>query len=323
MQKARLTAFHRALACALLMLAALPGTGLAGTPVDPPVIEFGDTTVTRSQLDARFEIAARLLARRQGVSLADQDAAAVAMLRQQYLDKHATELVLLDEARRRQLLVSDAQVDVALGELFGRDAEIDALLAELPSAAGSDRELLEQIVREGQTIELLTEQMLREIKIPTGDVITLHHDVKHALATPEEVCVRHVQLAHREEAMRVLAELQTGADFDDLAAERSTDRASAAAGGDIGCFERGPAGPRTEFERAAFAAEEDDLVGPVESRFGFHVLLVYEHRMPREPTLNEAYAQIERELALEQLPERMRALLESSGVRVYADRYAD
>ena len=45
--------------------------------------------------------------------------------------------------------------------------------------------------------------------------------------------------------------------------------------------------------------------------------------MPREPTLNEAYAQIERDLALEKLPERLQALIEDSGVRVYADRYAN
>ena len=63
------------------------------------------------------------------------------------------------------------------------------------------------------------------------------------------------------------------------------------------------------------------MTGPIESRFGHHLLLVYEHRMPREPTLNEAYAQIERELALEELPQRIQALVEQSGIRLYLDRY--
>lgn len=294
----------------------------ADVSADPVVIELGDTVVTRSELDRRFEIAVRLLARRQGVTLAGQDPGLIGMLREQYLDKRASELVMLEEARRRQLLVSDAQVDAAFGEVFSNSAEIDELLAGTPMEASRARALLEEIIREEQTVELLTEQMLREIRIPPGDVITMHHDVKHALATPETVCVRHIQVAEEAAAGAIRKELESGADFATIAAEQSNDVASAAAGGDLGCFERGAAGPRTEFERVAFATSEGELAGPVESRYGYHVLLIYRHDMPREPTLNEAYAQIERELALEQLPERIRALMEKSGVRVYPDRFS-
>ena len=303
----------------LLGLALLPAVSCA-TAADPVLIEIGDRAITQTDLDARFEIAVRLLARRQGVSLADQDPALVESLRQQFLYKRATELVLLEEARRLQVRLSDAQVDVAFGELFGSDEEVEALLADAPLDADQGRALLEQVIREEETVELLTEQILREIKIPPGDVITLHHDAKHLLATPEEVCMRHIQVDDAVVAEKLRAELQHGANFARLAEAHSTDAASAANGGDLGCFERGPAGPRTEFERVAFDADEGEIVGPVESRFGYHVLVVYEHRMPREPTLNEAYAQIERELALEQLPQRIQALVDQSGIELYLDR---
>jgi parvulin-like peptidyl-prolyl isomerase len=309
-----------AIAGALLLAAAIPAVVAAQD--EAVVIEIGDRSVTRHELDERFAIALRLLARRQGVSIADQAPAVIAGLRDQYLDKYATELVLLEEARRRQLQVSDAAVDAALGELFPADSDAGALLAEIGRNDADGRDALQRIVREEQTVELMTEALLREIKIPPGDVVTLHHDIKDTLATPEEVCVRHIQLAGSQEAEAVRAELEAGADFAGLAAERSTDQASAAGGGDLGCFERGPAGPRTEFERAAFAADEGELVGPVESRFGHHILVVYEHRMPRAPTLNEAYVQIERELAMEQLPGRISTLVEGSGLRVYPERYA-
>ncbi len=51
------------------------------------------------------------------------------------------------------------------------------------------------------------------------------------------------------------------------------------------------------------------------------MFIVYEHKMPRAPTLNEAYAQIERELALEQLTQRLQALVSDSGIRVYPDTF--
>lgn len=308
-----------AIAGTLLLAAAIPAAAVAQD--DAVVIEVGDQVITRQQLDDRFAIAVRLLARRQGVSIADQAPAVIADLRAQYLDKYATELVLLEEARRRQLQVSDAAVDAALGELFP-DGDVETLLGEIGRNDAAGREALHRIVREEQTVAQVTEALLREVKIPPGDVVTLHHDIKDTLATPEEVCVRHIQLGSPEEAATVRAALEAGADFAKLATVHSTDKASAAGGGDLGCFERGPAGPRSEFERAAFAAAEGELVGPVESRFGHHLLVVYEHRMPRAPTLNEAYVQIERELAMEQLPGRISTLVDNSGLRVYPDRYA-
>ena len=176
-------------------------------------------------------------------------------------------------------------------------------------------------MRDEETVKLLTEVMLQEIRIPPGDVITLHHDVKDQLATAEEVCVRHIQTDSIQTAEDILAALDAGANFAELAQEHSTDEASAGTGGDLGCFERGAAGFRSDFERAAFLAEVDKVVGPVGSRFGQHVLVVYEHRMPRPPTLNEAYAMIERDLALEQLPERLQALVSDSGISVYPENF--
>ncbi len=299
------------LVAALMIAAVLPAETYGGG-ANPVVIELGDQAITRTEVDARFQVAVQLLARRQGISLADQDSAVIAALRDQYLDKYANELVFLQEAERRQLEVSDEQVEQVLRQLIASE-EVEN---EFP-----DETLLRRIVRDEQTIALLTEAMLQDIRIPPGDVITMHHDVKDSLATPEEICVRHIQTGSVDTANDVRAELELGADFAELAIEHSTDAASTGNGGDLGCFERSHSASRSEFEQAAFAAEEGQLVGPVESRLGYHVFIVYEHKMPRAPTLNEAYAQIERELALEQLPQRLRALVSDSGIRVHPDTF--
>ncbi len=300
---------------ATLMIAAALSGETRGGSADPVVIEFGDRVVTRAEVEHRFQIAIRLLARRQGISLTDQDPSVIAALRDQYLDKYASELALLQEAGRRQLAVSPARVDEALSKLFASEDDENEFLDDAPLNDGG-HELLRGVVRDEQTIELLTEVMLEEIQIPPGDVITMHHDVKDRLATPEEFCVRHIQTDSPDAASDIREELEQGADFANLAARRSTDTASADTGGDLGCFERSHSASLSEFEDAVFSAEEGELVGPVASRHGYHMLVVYEHKMPRAPTLNEAYAQIERELALEQLPERLQALVSDSGISV-------
>jgi parvulin-like peptidyl-prolyl isomerase len=291
----------------LLLLATVFLAESYGRDADAVVIEYGDQVVTHAQLDRRFQIAVRLLAHRQGLSLSDQDSAVMASLRDQYLHKYVRELVLLGEAERRQLEVSFTQVDRALGELLAA-AEEDEF---------GDGTLLRAVVRDEQLIELLSEAILKEIRIPPGDVITMHHDVKDSIATPEKFCVRHVQVTTLDEANDIRAQLEQGADFGDVAVERSIDAASASNGGDLGCFERVYSASRSEFERAVFAAREGQLVGPVESEFGQHILVVYRHDLPHVPTLDEAYAEIERALALEQLPARLQALVTASDIDVY------
>jgi len=74
------------------------------------------------------------------------------------------------------------------------------------------------------------------------------------------------------EADEVLAALADGADFAEVAAERSTDVGSAERGGDLG---PAPRGSYVEpFEEAVWATPVGEVVGPIETQFGFHVVEV-------------------------------------------------
>lgn len=287
---------------------------------NPAVIELGDTIVSLDELDARFRVAARLLARRQGVPFAAQEPAVIERLRAQYLRKRATELVLLREAARRKVEIPAAEVQAAIAKIppDGGDGFLEEL-AEARIADGAG--LLQQIVRDEQTVAALTSLLLDEIEVPPGDVITFHHDMQEQLASPEQVCIRHVQLRTPEAAQEVRDALLGGADFARVAALHSTDADSAKSGGNLGCFARS-ASARTAFEQAAFSAEENAIVGPVASTLGYHVLQVYERKPRRVPTLNEAYDEIEDELAREQLPETIALLVTRSGVKTFPENLA-
>jgi parvulin-like peptidyl-prolyl isomerase len=89
---------------------------------------------------------------------------------------------------------------------------------------------------------------------------------------PEVSCVHHILVDTEAEAETILDELDGGSSFEDLAAERSTDTASGAVGGDLGC---NPAGSFVEeFEAAVADAQAGAVIGPVATEFGFHVILV-------------------------------------------------
>lgn len=98
-----------------------------------------------------------------------------------------------------------------------------------------------------------------------------------------EVCASHILVETEDEADDVLVRLDEGEAFEDLAAELSTDTGSGAEGGDLGCSP--PSRYVPEFADATVSAEVDVPTEPVETEFGFHVILVHERTEPEPEDL--------------------------------------
>ncbi len=95
------------------------------------------------------------------------------------------------------------------------------------------------------------------------------------------LCVRHILVETEEEAEDVLAELEAGADFAELAAERSIEPAAADTGGALEATPGQPCIPLQQaqngldpvFLSAAVQAVPGTPIGPVQTSFGWHVIL--------------------------------------------------
>lgn len=90
--------------------------------------------------------------------------------------------------------------------------------------------------------------------------------------------VAHILVATQQEAQAISDELAGGADFATLARERSTDTVSAANGGELGCYQQGTF--VTEFEQAVESAQVDVPTQPVQSQYGWHIVLVTKYEPP-------------------------------------------
>jgi parvulin-like peptidyl-prolyl isomerase len=103
-----------------------------------------------------------------------------------------------------------------------------------------------------------------------------------------QVNVRHILVATEEEAQDVIAALEAGESFSDLARSVSTDTGSGSQGGELGWS------PITNYVKpfadAVREAEIGAIVGPVQSEFGYHIIQVRarEDREPEEGQLDSA-----------------------------------
>gem|GEM_PF-140261 len=98
---------------------------------------------------------------------------------------------------------------------------------------------------------------------PTGDIMA------------KEVRASHILVDKQTEADKLMDKLKGGANFEDLAKKHSS-CPSGKKGGDLGYFTRNKM--VKEFETAAFAAKKGDIIGPVKTQFGYHIIKVTDSR---------------------------------------------
>jgi len=114
-----------------------------------------------------------------------------------------------------------------------------------------------------------------EVESPTQE--TVDAQMENAVLALTEVCAKHILVETEDEANDVLVRLEEGEMFEDLAMELSTGP-TGENGGDLGC--EPASGYVPEFTDATLAAEIDVPTEPVQTQFGFHVILVYDRTDP-------------------------------------------
>ena len=98
----------------------------------------------------------------------------------------------------------------------------------------------------------------------------------------EEIKASHILIDTESEAIDVINMLNDGDDFAELAKNKSTGP-SGPSGGDLGWFKRGQMVP--PFEKAAFSINKNEISQrPVQTQFGWHVIKVFDKRIPEAPS---------------------------------------
>ena len=129
----------------------------------------------------------------------------------------------------------------------------------------------------------------------------------------EEIKASHILLDTQNEAVEVIKMLNNGDNFAELAKNKSTGP-SGPSGGDLGWFKRGQMVP--PFENAAFSLGKNEISQkPIRTQFGWHVIKVFEKRIPQAPSYenmkNNLIQDLERKIVSKKIQDlRNNALIE-------------
>lgn len=186
------------------------------------------------------------------------------------------------------------------GDVVIEDGELEAYFA----ANSDDFRLPEQRV---VSYLLVEPSALRDsVELTDDEMRTFYRDNSSQFTKEEQVKARHILLRvsdtrsedqARSELETIRARIEGGEDFAALATELSDDPGSKGRGGDLGFFSRGAM--VAEFDQAAFAAQPGQLLGPIQTTFGYHLIEVTDRQEAGTQPFEEAEASIRAQLSTE------------------------
>ena len=179
-------------------------------------------------------------------------------------------------ARYVELFEQEREISYALftADAYLDQVEIDDAQVLAHYEANKDRFFSEESV-DIEYLELARADFSDDIEVNDEVLEAFYEQEQFRFQTDEDRRPRHILINSIEEspeaearAMDVMARLDAGESFEDIAAEVSEDPGTSGQGGDLGWLSRGTGA----FQDAVFDMEPGELRGPVKSEFGYHII---------------------------------------------------
>lgn len=298
----------------LLLLAAPASWGADRILVDQVRLAVDDLVMTDREVRAMMELEARQLREQFDGEALEQR---LQSLEDNILERLTVDLLLENKARQLGISVDEEQID----------ERVDTIVSRQPAVAENytDQELKSFILKDILKRRVIQQEVAAHIHITEREIREACRKVE---SEAREVHVGHILVRGQDEEARqriraLRGELEAGADFRELAAEHSQDPSVSQNRGDLGFISRGQF--VAPFEEAAFALEPGEVSGPVETRFGYHLIKVFEERSEAsvdcddmdDVTRNRSRDRLFQSKREERMNEYIARLRENAEVRVF------
>jgi len=235
------------------------------------------------------------------------------------IEKEIVRELMYQEGRTKGQRVSPASIEKEYQEFkqsYGSENEFQNALKE--------RGISEAELKKGIEVDLIAKNLLDErvkgkVHVTDTQVKKFYKDKYEDFKRPEAFRVRHIFIAYvpfdvvqntpheemkekagayrvasKKKIDEVVAKIQTGERFEDLAKLYSDDKESAAKGGDLEFMYKGVFDP--QFDKAVEKLKVGETSGIVETEFGYHIIQLMETKPPEYAPFEEVEESIQKHL---------------------------
>ncbi len=273
-------------------------------PADSVAVTINGVDITEAELQEIIKPDLEKMAQ-QGKQLPPAFAQAYEkQLRQQAIDKIIIGRLLDEKAKEANIVITEEEVINRIKAMLATQkppVSLEEFKKTRAESSQSFDEVKEQI-RKGMAYQKVVEdQWAGKINITEEDAKKYYDENPTKFEVKEQVRASHILIkpdttdseadpnqAKAEAKAKIqglLEQIKGGADFAELA-KANSDCPSAARGGDLDFFARGKMVP--PFDKAAFALEVGKLSDIVETRFGYHIIKVTDHKDPSTTSYEQA-----------------------------------
>jgi len=257
----------------LSILLAIGGTGCSSKAY---FAKINDVPLTVKTLNERQKKAEKVYTEKQGTDFAANNGQ-----NREILKKVLVESLVMFEIFKQT--IQENKWDASIPEIQDRVALIKSSMGDEYSLALEASGMIEQDFINNLTFQ---HYVTKDITVTDEEVKEYFNAHIDEFSQKEQVQARHILVATEEEALDIIKQLKEGADFAELAQEKSLDTGSKFYGGELGIFVYEDMVP--EFSKAAFALAEGAISAPVQTQFGYHIIQTEKHFAAYTPTFEEA-----------------------------------
>lgn len=189
----------------------------------------------------------------------------------------------LDQFQRQQFDNEDGRkrllADLINQELF----YLDALENKMDEHERFIKEM--ELVKANMLKQYAINSCLASVEVTDDELLKYYEENKAQFVKPESISAKHILVDNEDLAKEIEEKIKKKEiSFEDAAVEYST-CPSNMNGGDLGTFAKGQMVP--EFEEAAFALPVGKVSSPVKTQFGYHIILITDHKEPAQAEYEE------------------------------------
>jgi len=237
-------------------------------------------------------------------------------LRSDVIDEMINIELLYQDSQKQGIKIDPKKIEEEIDQIRKRYPDSKQFESALAEMKMSEKMLKDQFARRSSIQTLIDRKITPGISISDDEIKKFYDDNPTFFEQPEQVHARHILIKvdenasseAKEEAKKKITDIKkrivAGEDFAELAKAHSQ-CPSSSKGGDLGFFGKGQMVP--EFEQKAFSMKADEVSDVVETKFGYHLIKVIEHKESGKVAFETAKPKISNKLRNDQTREKLLA----------------